>query len=133
MDTAHTHGVPCSSFALRTHLEKHGRPFSSWQSRRSLFEQSGNSMHTSVSGVVFMYILTQVIMDQRMMFFQYASLMRRTMVDGKVFTSLTLRDKKDTKSQSSNKGEGSMQHTTRESLGDITDADRDAAKRRKMA
>ena len=79
-----------------------------------------------------MYILTQVIMDQRMMFFQYVSLMRRTMVDGKVFTSLTLRDKKGTKSQSSNEGEGSMQHTTRESLGDITDADRNDAKRRKM-
>lgn len=65
VDTYYAYGVPCSSFALRTQLEKHDRQFSPWPSRRSMFEQSGNSMHTSVSGLVFMFILTQVIMGQQ--------------------------------------------------------------------
>jgi len=71
-----------------------------------------------------------------MMFFHYDSLVRRTLIDGKVFTSLTLREKKNAKNQSSEAGQGSMQHTVRMALGDITDdgAGREdmIVKRRKM-
>ena len=69
-DVSHTHGKPCSSYALRHSLQYHGRPFQPWPSRHALCNQSGNSMHTSVSGVMVLFILTQVMFDEHILSLQ---------------------------------------------------------------
>ena len=77
VSTQYTFGIPCSSYALRAHQNAHGEPFFKWPSKRAASEQSGNSMHVSVSGLVFLYTLTQVVMDARMMFAHYVMLQRK--------------------------------------------------------
>ena len=67
-----THGVPCSSFALRS-----VKGVGDWPSRRSMCHMAGNSMHTSVSGIVMLYALTQVRMSQDMMMLQRFALTRQ--------------------------------------------------------
>lgn len=76
VNSMHTFGVPCSSYALREWMTRHGLSTTSWPSRRAACEQSGNSMHTAVSGIVFLYTLTQVIMNPNMMWLQWNSVQR---------------------------------------------------------
>lgn len=78
VSTEYTHGVPCSSYALREHQKSRGLPYFRWPSKRAASEQAGNSMHTSVSGLVFLYTLSQVVMDDRMMLAHYIMLQRKT-------------------------------------------------------
>lgn len=52
--------VACCSFAQRI---KDGVERSYWPSRSSICKMAGNSMHTNVSGVVLLYCLTQVQLD----------------------------------------------------------------------
>ena len=72
VDSRQTHGMPCSAFALREHSQYHGRAHSSPPSRRATSEQSGNSMHTAVSGICILFTLTQVIMRSDMMWLQHS-------------------------------------------------------------
>lgn len=88
-----------------------------------------------------MFVLTQIIMDQQMMYLHYVSLMKRTMIDGKVFTSLTLRERPKNRGQPSHadvsmstpneRSQGSMQNAALTSGVVDNDADPDS-KRRKI-
>lgn len=77
VSTEYTYGVPCSSYALREHQKSRGLSYFRWPSKRAASEQAGNSMHTSVSGLVFLYTLSQVVMDDRMMLAHYIMLQRK--------------------------------------------------------
>lgn len=58
----------CSSFAMRTCYEQSGlKPPVEWPSRRSACHQAGNSMHVSISGIVILFALTQVQIEEHMM------------------------------------------------------------------
>lgn len=70
--TAHTFGVPCSSFAARST----GHTTRPWPSRRGVCSMSGNSMHTSVSGCCMLFAITQVSFDPNMMKLQRYMLAR---------------------------------------------------------
>lgn len=70
----HTFGKACSSYALRWERFKTRIPSTPWPSHRACMEQIGNSMHTNCSGIMFLYALTQVIMDSGMMAAQVYSL-----------------------------------------------------------
>ena len=59
--TVMTAGAPCSSYALRWMNKARGLPYDPWPSRHALCEHAGDSMHTSCSGLVFLYAMTQVI------------------------------------------------------------------------
>ena len=61
--TLHTHGYPCSSFALRWAKQFWGQTPNQWPSRNAMRTQAGNSMHVSCAGVMILFMLTQVIMD----------------------------------------------------------------------
>ena len=63
VDTKNTHGWACSSYALRTLQQRRGLMYDPWPTRHSLCEHAGDSMHTSVSGLVFLFALTQVIIS----------------------------------------------------------------------
>jgi len=63
VDTKQTHGWACSSYALRSLLERRGSSFDPWPTRHALCEHAGDSMHTSISGVTLLFALTQVIMS----------------------------------------------------------------------
>ena len=77
VDTADTFGQPCSAFALRWDNRINGRPHSSWPSRHAIWGHAGNSMHTSCSGLMILFCLSQVIVDQSMMNLQWFLLNRR--------------------------------------------------------
>ena len=70
----HTFGKACSSYALRWERQQLKIPSTPWPSHRACMEQIGNSMHTNCSGVMILYALTQIIMDQNMMAAQLYSL-----------------------------------------------------------
>ena len=99
IDTRYTHGTPCSSYALRCFLENDGLPHCPWPSRRAACEQSGNSMHTSASGLCFLYMLTQVMMCPQMMYAQFVNMCSRARLEGwpvhksLLFHNTTLRDR----------------------------------------
>ena len=74
--TLHTHGYPCSSFALRWAKEFWGQSPNQWPSRNAMRTQAGNSMHVSCSGVMILFILTQVIMDSDILALQRVKVKR---------------------------------------------------------
>ena len=65
-----TFGAPCSSFALRQALEQRGQSSQPWPSRRAVCHQTGNSMHVAVSGLTFMFLLTQIEFDNNLLVVQ---------------------------------------------------------------
>ena len=75
VDCTYTYGRPCSSYALRDWCKQRGTTGATefpWPSRRSACSQSGNSMHTAVSGLVVLYALTQIMIDPENMQVQQA-------------------------------------------------------------
>ena len=76
VDTKFTHGIICSSYALRQTREIHNLPFNTWPSRHALCEQAGDSMHTSSSGLVFLFALTQIMINPDMIRLQRWVLLR---------------------------------------------------------
>lgn len=62
-----THGTPCSSFALRHDQERRGLTFHPWPSRHAICAQAGNSMHTACSGLIILFVCTQIMMDPGLM------------------------------------------------------------------
>ncbi len=74
IDVSSTFGKPCSSYALRYEKIRQSVPASAGPSRNQLCAQIGNSMHTSCSGVMLLYSLTQVMMNPGMMYAQYNAL-----------------------------------------------------------
>ena len=76
-DAKYTYNTPCSSYALRTHLANQGRSYTPWPSRRQLCHQAGNSMHVTVSGLVLLFCLTQVEIDNDLLALQEFQRKRR--------------------------------------------------------
>ena len=60
---AFTHGVACSSFALRSLKSQQGVDPPTWPSRRAALQQAGNSMHAAVAGLVLLFCFSQICMD----------------------------------------------------------------------
>ena len=58
-----TYGSACSSFALRHLCAQRGHPVASWPSRRAVCHQIGNSMHVNIAGLVILFSLSQVMID----------------------------------------------------------------------
>ena len=74
-----THGMACSSYAKRFLDKTIGwRRVPAWPSRHALCSQSGNSMHTTISGVIVLYVLTQIIMDVDLLALQQFQRLRKT-------------------------------------------------------
>ena len=59
----HTFGVPCSSFAKRISDRVHSQVSAEWPSRRAACQQAGNSMHTCASGIVALFVMTQISVE----------------------------------------------------------------------
>ena len=65
MTAAETCNQACSSYALREWFDlRKVAPHVAWPSRRAACHQSGNSMHTAISGLLILFALTQVRVDQ---------------------------------------------------------------------
>ena len=84
IDVRHTHGIICSSYALRHWREMRNLPFDPWPSRHALCEHAGDSMHTSVSGIVFLFALTQIMISPEMVRLQRWVLLRNQRLQGAV-------------------------------------------------
>lgn len=76
VDTQFTYGQACSSYALRCLDAAQGRLCIPWQSRHAMCEHAGDSMHTSVSGLVMLFVLTQVMISPDMIHLQRFVLLR---------------------------------------------------------
>lgn len=64
INVEHSYGKPTNSFAMRRSCEQLGLSMGiPKSSRRALCHQAGNSMHTTISGIALMYVLTQVRID----------------------------------------------------------------------
>ena len=71
IDVKHSYGKAVNSFSLRRLFEEQGFAMSiPKSSRRAMCHQAGNSMHVTISGMAFMYILTQIMMDPHVMSLQ---------------------------------------------------------------
>ena len=81
VDTRFTYGAPCSSYALRDFQRRRGLSHHPWPSRHALCSQAGNSIHTSVSGVLILFILTQIIFDNGILDVQTCMLRRSLVVE----------------------------------------------------
>jgi hypothetical protein len=68
IDVKHSYGKPVNSFALRRLYEEQGFSLPvPKSSRRAMCHQAGNSMHTTISGMALLYVLTQVMVDPDVM------------------------------------------------------------------
>ncbi len=76
VDTRFTYGQACSSYALRWLDESQGRQCIPWQSRHAMCEHAGDSIHTSVSGLVILFALTQVMLSPDMIHVQRFVMLR---------------------------------------------------------
>lgn len=76
VDTRFTYGQACSSYALRWLDTSQGRQCIPWQSRHAMCEHAGDSMHTSVSGLVILFVLTQVMLSPEMVHLQRFVMLR---------------------------------------------------------
>lgn len=76
ISTEYTHGHPCSSFALRFAKLRWGEAPDTWPSRNAMRHMAGNSMHVACSGVIFMFVLTQAIIDSNMVSLQKFNIQR---------------------------------------------------------
>lgn len=76
VDTQFTYGQACSSYALRWLDTSQGRQCIPWQSRHAMCEHAGDSMHTSVSGLVILFVLTQVMLSPEMVHLQRFVMLR---------------------------------------------------------
>ena len=75
-----THGVPCSSYSLRSMLASQGEKWTAWPSRRQACQQSGSSMHVAVSGLVLLFALTQVVIEPGILEAQHFQQSRRRLL-----------------------------------------------------
>ena len=86
IDVKYSYGKPVNSFALRRLYEQQGFGVKiPKSSRRAMCHQAGNSMHITISGMVLMYVLTQVMIREEQMKLQMFA-RRRTMLLAKPTT-----------------------------------------------